>query len=88
MGNGKGTALPFLGGTCGLSAILAGIRNCPGRDAGDRLEVTAGLALAREAGVRGDLCQGEVAAVQELLRPFGAAGDELLVRRQPGGPLE
>jgi hypothetical protein len=47
------------------------------------------LALVREAGVRGDLRQGEVAAaLQELLRPFDAAHDEVLVRRQPGGRLE
>src|SRR5262249_17321189 len=45
-------------------------------------------ALAREAGVRGDLRQGEVAALQKLLRPLDAAQDHVLVRRQPGGPLE
>src|SRR5262245_8919296 len=47
------------------------------------------LALIREPGVRGDLRQGEVAfRLQELLGPLDAAGDDVLVRRQPGGPLE
>ena len=38
--------------------------------------------------MRGGLLQGEIATVQELLRPFDAAGNELLVRRQAGGRLE
>ena len=47
------------------------------------------LALVRKPGAAGDLRQGEfVASVQELPRPFDAAGDEVLVRRQPGGRLE
>jgi hypothetical protein len=51
--------------------------------------VRAGLALVREAGVRDDLRQVEVAAaVQELLGPFDAARDDVPVRRQPGGRLE
>ena len=49
----------------------------------------AELALVREAGVRGDLRQGQVvAALQELLGALDAAQDDVLVRRQPGGPLE
>jgi hypothetical protein len=47
------------------------------------------LALIREAGARRDLCEGEVTVLlQELLRPLDAAGQDVLVRRQPGGPLE
>ena len=39
--------------------------------------------------MRGDLRQGEIAAcMQELFRPFDAARDDILVRRQPGGRLE
>src|SRR5262249_10058491 len=46
-------------------------------------------ALVREAGVRGNLRQGEVASgLQELLGPLDAAGEDVLVRRQPGGCLE
>ena len=49
----------------------------------------AELALVREAGVQGDLRQGQVRpCLQELLGPLDAAGDDILVRRQPGGPLE
>ena len=49
----------------------------------------AELALVGEAGVRGDLRQGKVGScLQELLGPFDAAGDDVLVGRQPGGPLE
>src|SRR5215475_3810386 len=59
------------------------------RDADQALEVMGELALVREAGVRGDLRQGEVASgLQELPGPLDAAGDDVLVRRQPGGPLE
>jgi hypothetical protein len=48
----------------------------PRRDPDEALEVMAELALVREAGVRGDLRQGEVAApLQDLLRPFDAARD-------------
>src|SRR5262249_42808359 len=61
----------------------------PPRDADCALEVMRELALVREAGVRGHLRQGEVASgLQELLGPLDAAGDDVLVRRQPGGPLE
>ena len=45
--------------------------------------------LVREASAHGDLRQGQVAApLQELLGPFDAAGDDVLVRWQPGGRLE
>ena len=49
----------------------------------------AELALIREAGAGGDLRQGQVrSCLQELLAPLDAAGDDVLVGRQPGGRLE
>src|SRR5262245_30970324 len=89
MGNGKGVALGFLGGTCDLLGDSCGPPELPRRDADEMLEVMAELALIREAGTGGDLRQGEVAAsLQELLGPLDPAGDDVLVRRQPGGRLE
>src|SRR5262245_29617213 len=88
MGNGKGGALRFLGGTCGLLGDSCGPAELPRGDADRALEVMGKLALVREAGTGGDFRQGEVAFAQELLRPLDAAGDDVLVRRQPGGPLE
>src|SRR5262249_46592573 len=59
------------------------------RDADRALEVMGELALITEAGVRGDLHEGEVASgLHQLLGPLDAAGDDVLVRRQSGGPLE
>ena len=47
------------------------------------------LALVREAGLCGDLRQGQVCpCLQEVLGPLDAAQDDVLVRRQPRGPLE
>ncbi len=47
------------------------------------------LALVTEAGVQGDLRQGQVRpCLQELLGPLDATQDHVLVRRQPGGGLE
>jgi hypothetical protein len=89
MGNGKRIALRFLGGTCGLLGESCGRPELPRRDADEALEVTGELALVREAGVRGDFCQGKFAAgLQELLGSFDTAGDDVLVGRQPGGCLE
>jgi hypothetical protein len=46
----------------------------PWRDADQALEVIAELALVREAGVCGDLRQGEIASgLQELLAPLDAS---------------
>jgi hypothetical protein len=43
----------------------------------------------REAGVQGDLRQGQVRpCLQELPGPLDAAQDHVLVRGQPGGGLE
>src|SRR5260370_30091004 len=89
MRNGKGVALPFLDGTCGLLGDSCGHSELPRRDAKEAFEVTGELALVREAGVRGNLRQGEVAAaLQKLPGSFDATGDDVLVRRQPGGRLE
>ena len=47
------------------------------------------LALVQEAGPRGNLGQGQIRpCLQELLGPLDAAGDDVLVRRRPGGRLE
>src|SRR6516164_1380966 len=74
--------LSVLGDSCGHPKL-------PRRDADYALEVMRELALVREAGVRGNLRQGEVASgLQELPGPLDAAGEDVLVRRQPGGPLE
>jgi hypothetical protein len=74
--------LRLLGGSCGHPEL-------PRRDADDPLEVLGKLALVLEAGADGDLRQGEVAAsLQEVLGPFDAAQDDVLVRRQPGGRLD
>jgi len=58
--------LRLLGDSCGHPELSR-------RDADEALEVMTEHALAREAGVRGDLRQGEVAALQKLLRPLDAA---------------
>jgi hypothetical protein len=81
-------SLQFLGGTCGLLGDSCVRPEPPRCDADEALEVTAEGALVREAGARRDLCQGEVAFAQELLRPLDATQDDVLVRRQSGGGLE
>jgi hypothetical protein len=89
MRNSKGVALQFLGGDCGRLGDPCGHPELPRRDADEALEVMAEHALVREAGVRGDLRQGQVCScLQKLLGPLDAAHDDVLVRRQPGGPLE
>src|SRR5262249_23554089 len=61
----------------------------PRGDADEALEVMGELALIREPGVRGDLRQGQFGpGLEELPGPLDAAQDDVLVRRQPGGPLE
>src|SRR6516225_4233670 len=76
-------------------AELTPVRRClcaselPRRDADEALEVMRELALVRVAGLRGDLRQGQARpCLQELLGPLDAAGDDVLVRRQPGRRLE
>ena len=86
--NGKRVTLEFLGGNCGLLGDSCGRPELPRRDADQALEVIAELTLVRKAGAGGDFRQGVVALSQELLRPFNAAGDDVLVRWQPGGRLE
>ena len=86
MGNGKGVALRYLGGTCGLLGDSCGHPELSRRDADQALEVLGELALVREAGAGGDFREGEVVAFsQELLRPFDAASEDVLVRWEPGG---
>jgi hypothetical protein len=87
--NGKKVADRLLSRTCGLLGDSCGPPEPSGRDADETLEVMRERALVRKPGVGGDLRQGEVAAsLQELLRPFDAARDHVLVRRHPGGRLE
>src|SRR5262245_9403537 len=75
--NGKGVALGFLGATCGLLCDSCGFPELPRRGADDSLEVMGELALIREAGLRRDLRQGEVAVLlQEFPGPLDAAGDD------------
>src|SRR5262249_3893959 len=87
--NGKRVTLELLGGTCDLLGDSCGRPELSRRDADEALEVVGELALVREAGVRGDLHQGQVAApLQELLGPFDSAQDDVLVRGKAGGRLE
>src|SRR5262249_52099359 len=89
IGNGKGVAPRVLGEACCALGDSCGRPELSRRDADDALEVVGELALVREAGDSGDLRQGQVAApLQKLLGPLDAAQDDVLVRRQPGGPLE
>src|SRR5262245_2682814 len=68
--------LSVLGDSCGHPELPRG-------DADYALEVMRELALVREAGVRGDLRQGEVASgLRELPGPLDAARDDVLMRRQ------
>ena len=61
----------------------------PRRDADQALEVMGELALIRKAGASRDLRQREITVMlQELLCPFYAAREDVLVRRYPGGRLE
>src|SRR5262245_2645895 len=88
--NGRGVAVGVLGAACGRLGDSCGCPEPPWGDADEALEVAGELALVREAAARRDLRQREVVAVlpQELLGPLDAAGEDVLVRRQPGGRLE
>src|SRR5262249_48148901 len=82
-------AVRYLGGTCGLLGVSCGHPELPRGDADYALEVAGELALVTEPGVRGRLRQRQAAAfAQEVLGALDAAGEDVLVRRQPGGPLE
>src|SRR5499433_518408 len=88
-GNGKGVAVPILGGTSGFLGGSYAHQELPRCDADNALEVMGELALIREPGVRGDLRQGPFGSgLEELPGPLDAAQDDVLVRRQPGGPLQ
>jgi hypothetical protein len=50
LGNDKGVALPFLGGTCGLLGDSCGRPELPRHDADEALEQTGELALVPEVG--------------------------------------
>jgi hypothetical protein len=52
-------------------------------DADEALEMAGELTLVGEAGLKGDLRQGQIAGRQELSGPLDAAGDDVAVRRQP-----
>ena len=89
MRNGKGDEVPFSWWDLRRFVGSYARPELPRRDADQSLEVMRELALVTEAGVRGDLRQGEVASgLQELPGPLDAAGEDVLVRRQSGGPLE
>jgi hypothetical protein len=59
----------------------------PRCDADEALEMMAEHALVRKAGAGGDLRQGQ-AALQQLLGPLDAPGDDVPVRRLTSGRLE
>src|SRR5262249_51538369 len=85
----RGTKCRFLGGTYGFLGGSYARPELPRGDADYALEVMGELALIREPGVRSDLRQGQFGSgLQELPGPLDAAQDDVLVRRQPGGPLE
>src|SRR5262249_8306472 len=85
----RGGAALVLGGTCGPLGDSCGRPELPRRDSDDAPEVVGELALVREAGLPRELRQGQVGPRwQELPGALDAAGDDVLVRRQPGGRPE
>ena len=86
LGNGKGVALPFLGGTSGRLGDSCGRPEPPRRAAHEALGVAGERALGREAGAGGDVRQGQFAS-QELLGPLDAAHDDVVVQRSPVAAL-
>jgi len=78
-----------LGAACGQLGDSCGHPEPPPRDADEALEVVRELTLVREAGMRGDLCQGEPRSrLRQVLGALDTASDNVLVRREPGGGLE
>src|SRR5262249_57817184 len=74
--HGKGDAVPFSWQDLRRFVGSYARPELPRRDADQALEVMGELALVTEAGVRGDLRQGEVASgLQELPGALDAAGD-------------
>src|SRR5262245_5224541 len=61
----RGPPAGFLEGGCGCLAVSCERPELTGRDADHALEVAGELALVREAGVRGDLRQGQFRFVHE-----------------------
>src|SRR5262245_30335929 len=89
MRNGKGDGVPFSWRDLRCFVGSYARPELPRRDADQALEVMGEPALVTEAGVRGNLRQGEVASgLQQQHGPLDAAGDDVLVRWQSGGPLE
>src|SRR5215468_6487983 len=87
--NGKGDEVPFSWRDLRRFVGSYARPELPRCDADYALEVMGELALIREPSVRGDLRQGQFGSgLQELPGPFDTAQDDVLVRRQPGGPLE
>src|SRR5262249_57567784 len=88
IGNGKRVAVPILGGTYGFLGGSYARPELPRGDADDALEVMGELALVREAGVRGDLRQGQLGSgLEELPGPLDFGQDDVLVRRHAPRPL-
>ena len=89
MRNGKRDGVPFSWRDLRCFVGSYARPELPRRDADQALEVMAELALVREPGVGGDLRQRQVRPrLQEFSGPLDAAGDDVLVGRQSGGPLE
>ena len=72
--NGKGVAGQLLGGNCCLLGDSCGRSELPRRDADEALEVVGELALVTEAGVRGDLRQGNRSQPFEFRSPGRSSG--------------
>src|SRR5262249_42690033 len=78
-----------LGATCGFLCDSCGNAELSRREADNALEVMGEFALIRKADAHCDLCQGDVTVeLQELLRQFDAARNNVLVRGHPGGLFE
>jgi hypothetical protein len=66
-GNGKGVALEFLGGACGVLGGSCGHRERPRRDADKAVEATGERALVREAGAAASARARSVPACRRCL---------------------
>src|SRR5262249_3912407 len=74
---------------CGVPGRACGSAEVLGGHADEPLEVAGEVALVPESAPGGDLRQREVIpALEQLLGPLDAPGDDVLVRGQAGGRLE
>src|SRR6516165_3148082 len=81
-GNGKGDEVPFSWRELRRFVGSSARPELPRRDADVALEMAGELALVGEAGLKGDLRQGQLGCgLQELPGPLDAAEDDVLVRR-------